>query len=60
MALTYKPYTTSLKHVFTIATSSRTTTPGMLTEIAYDGIVGYGEASMRPTSARPRRAARRS
>jgi L-alanine-DL-glutamate epimerase-like enolase superfamily enzyme len=48
MALTYKPYTTSLKHVFTIATSSRTTTPGMLTEVAYDGLVGYGEASMPP------------
>ena len=48
MVLTYKPFTTSLKHVFTIATSSRTTTPGMLTEIAYDGIVGYGEASMPP------------
>jgi L-alanine-DL-glutamate epimerase-like enolase superfamily enzyme len=48
MALTYKPFTTSLKHVFTIATSSRTTTPGMLTEIVYDGVVGYGEASMPP------------
>ena len=48
MALTSRPFTTSLKHVFTIATSSRTTTPGMLTEISYDGIVGYGEASMPP------------
>jgi L-alanine-DL-glutamate epimerase-like enolase superfamily enzyme len=48
MSLTCKPFTTSLKHVFTIATSSRTTTPGMLTEIAYDGVVGYGEASMPP------------
>ncbi len=48
MALTYKPFTAALKHVFTIATSSRTTTPEMLTEIAYDGVVGYGEASMPP------------
>lgn len=44
----FKPYTVELKHVFTIATSSRTTTPVMLTEIEYDGIVGYGEASMPP------------
>ncbi len=48
MKLTYKPFTATLRHVFTIAMSSRTTTPGMLTEVAYDGFVGYGEASMPP------------
>lgn len=48
MKLTYKPFTAALRHVFTIAMSSRSTTPGMLTEIEYDGIVGYGEASMPP------------
>jgi L-Ala-D/L-Glu epimerase len=48
MTLTYRPYTLSLKHVFTIATSSRTTTPCVLTQVAYDGLVGYGEASMPP------------
>lgn len=48
MKLTYRPYTLELKHVFTLATSSRTTTPVVLTEIEYDGIVGYGEASMPP------------
>ena len=48
MTLTYKPFTTSLRHVFTVAVSSRSTTPGMLTEIEYDGVVGYGEASMPP------------
>jgi L-alanine-DL-glutamate epimerase-like enolase superfamily enzyme len=48
MTLTYKPFTAMLRHVFTIATSSRTTTPGMLTEIAYDSVVGHGEASMPP------------
>jgi len=48
MKLTFKPYTLELKHVFTIATSSRSTTPVMLTEIEYDGIIGYGEASMPP------------
>lgn len=48
MKLTFKPYTLELKHVFTIATNSRTTTPVVLTEIEYDGMVGYGEASLPP------------
>jgi L-Ala-D/L-Glu epimerase len=48
MKLSYKPYTLTLKHVFTIATSSRTTTPCVLTQVEYDGVVGYGEASMPP------------
>lgn len=48
MKLTFRPYTLELKHVFTIATSSRTTTPVVLTEIEYDGTMGYGEASMPP------------
>jgi len=46
MKLRFKPYTLELKHVFTVAVYSRTTTPVMLTEIEYDGITGYGEASM--------------
>jgi L-Ala-D/L-Glu epimerase len=48
MNLTYRPYTLELKHVFTIATNSRTTTPIVLTEIEFNGVVGYGEASMPP------------
>jgi L-alanine-DL-glutamate epimerase-like enolase superfamily enzyme len=48
MRLTYRPYTLELKHVFTIATNSRTTTPVALTEIEFNGIVGYGEASLPP------------
>ncbi len=48
MKLTFKPYTLELKHVFTVATYSRTTTPDVLTEIEYDGVTGYGEASMPP------------
>ncbi|MDR2886849.1 MAG: dipeptide epimerase [Bacteroidales bacterium] len=48
MILTFKPYEVELKHVFTIAGSSRRTTPVMLTEIEFDGITGYGEASMPP------------
>ena len=48
MRLTFRPYTLQLKHVFTVAVSSRTTTPVVLTEVEYDGVVGYGEASMPP------------
>ena len=48
MKLKYKPYTLELKHTFTIATNSRTTTPVVLTEIEHEGIIGYGEASMPP------------
>ncbi|PWE01087.1 dipeptide epimerase [Marinilabilia rubra] len=48
MVLRFKPYELQLKHVFTVAAGSRTTTPVMLTEIEYDGIIGYGEASMPP------------
>ena len=48
MKLTYKPYTLELKHTFTIATNSRTTTPVVLIQIEHDGIIGYGEASMPP------------
>jgi len=48
MNLTYRPYTLELKHVFTIATNSRTTTPIVLTEIEFNGVIGYGEASMPP------------
>jgi L-Ala-D/L-Glu epimerase len=48
LKLTYRPYTLELTHVFTVATMSRRTTPVVLTEIEYDGIVGYGEASMPP------------
>ena len=48
MKLRFTPYTLELRHAFTIATSSRTTTPVMLVEVEKDGIVGYGEASMPP------------
>jgi len=48
LKLRFRPYTLELKHVFTLATSSRTTTPVVLTEIEYDGVIGYGEASMPP------------
>jgi len=48
MHLRFHPYTLELRHRFTLATSSRTSTPSILTEVEQDGIVGYGEASMPP------------
>ena len=48
MVLTFRPYDAQMRHVFTIANSSRTTTPIVLTEIEWDGIVGYGEAALPP------------
>lgn len=48
MKMRFFPYELKLKHVFTVATYSRTTTPDVQVEIEYDGFVGYGEASMPP------------
>lgn len=48
LSFRFRPFTLQLKHVFTVATMSRTTTPVMLTEVEYDGVIGYGEASMPP------------
>ncbi|MDR3132830.1 MAG: dipeptide epimerase [Prevotellaceae bacterium] len=48
LKLSFRPYDLQLRHVFTIANFSRSTTPVVLTEIAYDGVTGYGEASLPP------------
>lgn len=48
MTLRYFPYELQLCHTFTVATSSRTTTQGVQVEIEYEGLIGYGEASMPP------------
>ncbi|RXF68810.1 dipeptide epimerase [Arcticibacter tournemirensis] len=48
LKLRFKPYTLNLKHAFNLASSSRTTTPVVLTELEFNGITGYGEASMPP------------
>ena len=48
MKLRFFPYELKLKHVFTVATYSRSTTPDVQVELEYDGIVGYGEAAMPP------------
>ena len=43
MKLRFFPYELKLKHVFTVATYSRTTTPDVQVEIEYDGVIGYGD-----------------
>lgn len=48
MVLHFEPYELKLRDVFTIATSSRSTTPGVQVSITHEGITGYGEASMPP------------
>jgi L-alanine-DL-glutamate epimerase-like enolase superfamily enzyme len=48
MRLTYIPFQLTLKHPFTIAKFSRTSTPLMLIQIEYEGYMGHGEASMVP------------
>lgn len=44
--MNFFPYELKLRHVFTVASYSRSTTPDVQLEITYDGITGYGEASM--------------
>ena len=48
LKLRFRPYNLELTHTFTVAEMSRNTTPVVLTELEYDGLVGYGEASMPP------------
>jgi len=48
LKLSFEPYNLQLKHVFTLANSSRSTTPVMLVKLEFEGITGYGEASMPP------------
>jgi L-alanine-DL-glutamate epimerase-like enolase superfamily enzyme len=48
MKLRFKPFELQLRHVFTLASGSRKATPVMLTELTFDDITGYGEASMPP------------
>ena len=42
------PYELKLRHTFTVASYSRTTTPDVQVELNYEGYTGYGEASMPP------------
>jgi len=46
--LRFYPYTLELAQPFTLATSSRTTTPALMVELEHEGLIGYGEAAMPP------------
>ena len=46
--LSFFPYELQLRHAFSLAKYSRTTTPDVQVRLEYDGLVGYGEASMPP------------
>lgn len=46
--LSFQPYELKLRHAFNLARNQRTTTPGVQVQLEYDGVVGYGEASMPP------------
>ena len=48
MHLKFFPYELQLTHTFTVASYSRTTTTDVQVEIEYEGVTGYGEASMPP------------
>ena len=48
LKLSFFPYELALEHTFTVSSYSRTSTPDVQVEIEYDGITGYGEASMPP------------
>lgn len=46
--LSFEPYELKLRHSFNLAKNQRTSTPGVQVQLEYDGITGYGEASMPP------------
>lgn len=48
LRLSFEPYELQLRHVFTVSSYSRKTTPGVQVRIDYEGYTGYGEASMPP------------
>ena len=48
LQLSFEPYELELRHVFTVSSYSRKTTPGVQVRIDFEGITGYGEASMPP------------
>ena len=48
LKLSFAPYELKLRHAFTVAIYTRTTTPDVQVQVEYDGVIGYGEASMPP------------
>lgn len=48
LQLSFFPYELKLRHAFNLAKYSRTTTPDVQVTLTWNGITGYGEASMPP------------
>jgi len=48
LSLRFLPYDLQLRHTFTLANSSRKNTPDILARLEFDGVAGFGEASMPP------------
>lgn len=48
LRMSFEPYELQLRHIFTVSSYSRKTTPGVQVRIDYEGFTGYGEASMPP------------
>jgi L-alanine-DL-glutamate epimerase-like enolase superfamily enzyme len=48
MKISCKEFELALKHPFSISKFTRTSTPLLLLKLNYEGIIGYGEASMVP------------
>ncbi|MEH3113709.1 dipeptide epimerase [Pedobacter terrae] len=48
MKISCRPFELELKHPFSIAKFTRTSTPLMLLKVEHKGVIGYGEASMVP------------
>jgi L-alanine-DL-glutamate epimerase-like enolase superfamily enzyme len=48
LSFRYIHYDLQLRHTFTLSNSSRSSTPDILTRIEFEGVAGYGEASMPP------------
>lgn len=48
LKLSYQSYDLLLEHTFTVSVHSRTSTPTVLVQLVFDGVVGYGEATLPP------------
>ncbi len=48
LKLSYKPYTLYFKRPFKIAHGTRSSTPIVIVQLEYEGLLAYGEASMPP------------
>ncbi|MBQ3388793.1 MAG: dipeptide epimerase [Thermoguttaceae bacterium] len=48
LRLSWRPYELRLRHAFGVAGNTRSSTQGVQVQLEYEGVTGYGEASMPP------------